>query len=56
MRVSDGKDTPEVSKYCHTHTVRTIRVWYIYRTRTVRNFVPYAYGTKYAYGIEQLYH
>ena len=31
---------------------RTIRVW-LYRTRIRIWYVPYAYGTKYAYGIEQ---
>ena len=48
MRVSDGKDTPEVSKYGHTHTVRTIRVWYS-RTRmvhTVRVRYEISYHTR----------
>ena len=44
----------------YTHMVRiavpyaygcTIRVW-LYRTRIRIWYVPYAYGTKYAYGIE----
>ena len=52
----------DTEKRHNTHMVRTIRVC-LYRTRMVRKIVPYAYGiyhtriyaygTKYAYGIEQ---
>ena len=41
----------DTEKRHNTHMVRTIRVC-PYRTRVVRKIVPYAYGTKYAYGIE----
>ena len=39
--------------YAYGTIFRTISVW-LYRTRIRMWYVPYAYGTKYAYGIEHV--
>ena len=40
--------------YAYGTIIHTIRVW-LYHMRIRVWYIPYAYGTKYAYGIEQKY-